>query len=157
VGPALFAFQGQAGRQTERQNPDRQEEIGMLLKVRTGEKTWAIFELSDHISFGYDIRYGWCSFPEGAGGYPNEEIGLCVFHDMMSAWVPLQEDDGRWLKMTGEPSFEDYAVLDGDSNHKVKTKVRRLNWLVDEGANKIYLFDAAAYILNNDGKTIERL
>ena len=141
----------------------------MLLKVNTGERTWAMFKLSDHISFGKgDIRYGWCSFPEAADKTGLEEIGLCVFHEGMGAWIP-SGDVNRWMKMRGEPDQDCLAILDGhvipgeeaatgpDGHYQVRTKVRLLNWLVDEEADMLYLFDSWAYILNDDGKTIERL
>lgn len=141
----------------------------MLLKVSTGEKTWDIFRLSDHISFGKnDIRYGWCSFPEACDREWPEEIGLCVYHEGLGAWIPSGDMD-RWMKMHGEPSQDCQVILDGHAilgeepangpggHYQVKTKVRLLKWLVDEEADKLYLFDGWAYILNDDGKTIERL
>lgn len=128
----------------------------MLLKVSTGDKTWAMFRLSDHISFGKgDTRFGWCSFPEDSD-LPKEEFGICVNHEGLNAWIPYG-GDGYWLRMIGEPSMEDYVVVDGDGNHKIKTKVRLMKWLVDEDAERLFLFDGWAYILNDDGKTIERL
>lgn len=137
----------------------------MLLKVSTGEKAWNIFRLSDHISFGKnDIRYGWCSFPEAVDREMKEEIGVCVYHEELGAWIPYGHEE-RWLKMLEEPSLDCQVILNADVvlgesegySRRVKTKVRLLNWLIDEDEDKLYLWDGQAYILNDDGKTIERL
>lgn len=127
----------------------------MYLKLKQ-EDTWHLIKLSDHVTFSdpySDPTYGYVLSEQAP------DIGLVLWYDTENMWVPVFCDYDLYLLPAKEEIIRKAAVsLDGDLEHRLELDVRLLRYVHDKETDHLYLFDGRpAFLLNDDGKTLERV